>query len=466
MSHRTAFSLLVACLLVLYGSPPGLHAHGLAERAQAALPGGEAAQSTVSAGVDAAAGPSPLLAKGSAFLLQINTTQLWLIITILLLFLGDLVFVLLARRKAESALKESIAQVNLLLNSAAEGIYGLDLNGQCTFCNPAALKLLGYRSESELLGRNLHEITHHTRADGSPYPADECKICHAYQYESKIHLEDEVLWRKDGTSFPVEYWSYPLYKGNKTIGAVVSFLDITDRKHADRKLRTANDELDAFVYTVSHDLRTPISAVIGYADLLKELHRQELSEDALELVEIIEQQGEKMSMIVEDLLVLATTGNIEAPGTPVDTDAVLRFVVTELAGDIAKSGIEVRVEPLPAVQVPESLLIQIFENLIGNALRYAGPTAGPIEVGGSREGSKASYFVRDHGRGIPVDEQAKVFNAFYRGTLGKQIAGSGVGLATVQKICHLYGGHATVEDTPGGGATFRVELVDANALNA
>jgi len=384
----------------------------------------------------------------------------------MLIFMADLLFVLVKRRRTENTLTEKNLKTSLLLNSAAEGIYGLDLNGNCTFCNPACLNLLGYQNEDELLGRNLHEITHHTRADGSPYPADECQICHAYLHASKIHMDDEVLWRKDGTAFPVEYWSYPLNRGKQTIGAVVSFLDITERKLAEQKLKAANEELDAFVYTVSHDLRSPISAVIGYSDLLKEVHGEELSEKAMELVTIIEQQGEKMAMIVDDLLALATTGNIEPPDQPIDTNEVLRFILTELTDQIKKTGIEVRVEPLPPVQVPESLLIQIFANLIGNALRYAGPNAGPIEVGGVREGQKVSYFVRDHGRGIPLDEQAKVFNAFYRGTIGKQKAGSGVGLTTVQKICHLYGGHATVEDTPGCGATFRVELVDANALNA
>ena len=400
------------------------------------------------------------------FLEQLDAGILWLLLALMLIFMADLLFVLVKRRRTENTLTEKNLKTSLLLNSAAEGIYGLDLNGNCTFCNPACLNLLGYQNEDELLGRNLHEITHHTRADGSPYPADECQICHAYLHASKIHMDDEVLWRKDGTAFPVEYWSYPLNRGKQTIGAVVSFLDITERKLAEQKLKAANEELDAFVYTVSHDLRSPISAVIGYSDLLKEVHGEELSEKAMELVTIIEQQGEKMAMIVDDLLALATTGNIEPPDQPIDTNEVLRFILTELTDQIKKTGIEVRVEPLPPVQVPESLLIQIFANLIGNALRYAGPNAGPIEVGGVREGQKVSYFVRDHGRGIPLDEQAKVFNAFYRGTIGKQKAGSGVGLTTVQKICHLYGGHATVEDTPGGGATFRVVLVDANALNA
>ena len=386
---------------------------------------------------------------------------LWLLLTLMLVFIGDLIFILVQRRKTERALKESVAQTKLLLNSAAEGIYGLDLKGNCTFCNPACLRLLGYDKEAELIGKNLHEMIHHTRADGSPYPSEDCRICHAYLYNSKVHLEDEVLWRADGNSFPVEYWSYPLRKGDHTVGAVVSFLDITDRKLAEKKIREANQELDAFVYTVSHDLRTPISAVVGYADLLKELHGNEFSEEALTLLNTIEQQGEKMGMLVEDLLALATVGNIEPPAQPVDTNKVLNFVLAELDLDIKKAGVHVKVGTLPSVRIPESLLLQIFENLLGNALRYAGPDAGPIEVSGIRNEQKVSYFVSDHGKGIPTEEQTQIFKAFYRGSTVKGKTGSGVGLATVQKICKLYGGHATVAETPGGGATFRVEIHDA-----
>jgi len=400
------------------------------------------------------------------FLAQLDAGILWLLLALMLIFMADLLFVLVKRRRTENTLTEKNLKTSLLLNSAAEGIYGLDLNGNCTFCNPACLNLLGYQNEDELLGRNLHEITHHTRADGSPYPADECQICHAYLHASKIHMDDEVLWRKDGTAFPVEYWSYPLNRGKQTIGAVVSFLDITERKLAEQKLKAANEELDAFVYTVSHDLRTPITALIGYSDLLKEAHRKELSDEGRQLLDYIEQQGEKMVMIVDDLLALATAGNIEPPEQPIDTDAVVRFVVTELADETSKAGLKVNVMPLPPIQLPESLLIQLFDNLIGNALRYAGPNGGPIEVGGTRTGQKVSYFVRDHGKGIPPDEQEKIFKVFYRGSSGKQKTGSGVGLATVRKICRAYGGDASVDETPGGGATFRVELVDANALNA
>ncbi len=392
----------------------------------------------------------------------LSKNQMWVLLGIMSFSMIDLLFVLFKYRRTERGLKESVAQTKLLLNSAAEGIYGLDLEGNCTFCNPACLSLLGFELESELLNSNLHQLIHHTRADGTTYPVEDCAICHAYQHNSEIHLEDEVFWRKDGSSLPVEYWSYPLRRGKQTIGAVVSFMDITERKFVEQKLLAANQELDAFVYTVSHDLRTPISAVVGYTDLIKETYAKELSKEVLELLDIIAQQGDKMSLLVEDLLALARAGNIETPPAPVDTNDALQYVLTELASEIVGAGARVVVEDLPDVQIPESLLIQIFENLIGNALRYAGANGGAIEVDGERIGDMVRFYVRDHGQGIPKKEQSKVFDVFYRGSTGKRLAGTGVGLATVQKIARLYGGQAQVEDTPGGGVTFWVEMNDAS----
>ena len=177
------------------------------------------------------------------FLAQLDAGILWLLLVLMLIFMADLLFVLVKRRRTENTLTEKNLKTSLLLNSAAEGIYGLDLNGNCTFCNPACLNLLGYQNVDELLGRNLHEITHHTRADGSPYPADECQICHAYLHDSKIHLENEVLWRKDGTPFPVEYTSMPIKKDDRVVGAVVTFMDITERKEMETALLAERERL-------------------------------------------------------------------------------------------------------------------------------------------------------------------------------------------------------------------------------
>ena len=126
-------------------------------------------------------------------------------------------------KNAEQALRESAEDRSLLLNSTAEAIYGLDLNGKCTFCNPACARLLGYHSAQSLLGKNMHALIHHTRADGDPYPEQACEIYIAVREGRPSHISNDVLWRADGTSFPAEYWSYPMYKGDRLVGAVVTF---------------------------------------------------------------------------------------------------------------------------------------------------------------------------------------------------------------------------------------------------
>jgi len=132
-------------------------------------------------------------------------------------------------KKAERSLHESEERYLLLLNSTAEAIYGIDLNGICTFCNPASLRLLGYAKTDDMLGKNMHALAHHSYADGSPYPMESCKIFVAIRKGEGTHVTDEVMWRQDGTSFPVEYWSYPMHKAGALVGAVITFLDVSDR---------------------------------------------------------------------------------------------------------------------------------------------------------------------------------------------------------------------------------------------
>ena len=140
-------------------------------------------------------------------------------------------------KRAEGAVRESEERLSLLLESTAEGIYGMDLEGRCTFCNPACLQRLGYERAEELLGQNMHALIHHSHADGSPYPVEECQIQRASRTGEGVHLENELLWKRDGTSFPAEYWAYPQRRGGKVVGSVVTFIDITDRKRAEQALR-------------------------------------------------------------------------------------------------------------------------------------------------------------------------------------------------------------------------------------
>ncbi len=128
-------------------------------------------------------------------------------------------------------------QLQLLLDSTAEAIYSIDVDGACTLCNAACLRLLGYSRDSELLAKNMHALMHHTRPDGRTYPEEECKIFQAFRQGKGTHVADEVLWRADGTSFPAEYWSYPVRHNSRVVGSVVTFFDITQRKKSEEALR-------------------------------------------------------------------------------------------------------------------------------------------------------------------------------------------------------------------------------------
>ncbi len=181
------------------------------------------------------------------------------------------------RKRAEQALRESEEQLRLLLNSTAEAIYGLDREGNCTFCNPACLHLLGYRDTSELLGRNMHTVMHHTRADGTLYPEEECQIYTAFREGKGAHVVDEVLWRADSTSFPCEYWSYPIEKQGNVVGSVVTFLDISERKQAETALRESEEKYRDFIENATFgifranakgdllDVNPALVSMLGYA---------------------------------------------------------------------------------------------------------------------------------------------------------------------------------------------------------
>ena len=172
---------------------------------------------------------------------------LWLFLATLVL-IGLMVAALQARReRAEEVLRQSEADIRLLLTSVAEGIYGVDMQGCCTFINQPALQLLGYQQETELLGKQMHDLIHHTRADGTHYPAAECRLYHCLRSHEEIHVDDELFWRKDGSSFPVDYWSRPIRREGEVTGAVITFIDITGRKQAEDRLRKSNDLLQSVV---------------------------------------------------------------------------------------------------------------------------------------------------------------------------------------------------------------------------
>ena len=177
--------------------------------------------------------------------------------------------------RAEDAFRDSEERVRLILDSAAEAICGCDSSGTCLFSNPSAARMLGYDDPAELLGKNMHAMEHHTRKDGSPYPIKECPIYMGFQKGEGVHRDDDIFWRKDGTSFPVEYWSHLVVREGRTLGAVITFIDITERKEVEEALRRSEERnrsllqinnaiitnltQQALLHSISEALRTVIS---------------------------------------------------------------------------------------------------------------------------------------------------------------------------------------------------------------
>ncbi|MBI5005803.1 MAG: PAS domain S-box protein [Nitrosomonadales bacterium] len=154
------------------------------------------------------------------------------------------------QRRATQAIEQSEAQITLLTNSIAHAIYGQDLDGNCTFINAAGVKALGYDDASELLGRDMHALVHHTRADGSHYRHADCPTFHSMREGRSFHIDDEVFWRKDGSSFPASYWSYPVMQDGRTHGAVVTFLDISEQLRVKDELKSSRMLLNSIVENI------------------------------------------------------------------------------------------------------------------------------------------------------------------------------------------------------------------------
>ncbi|MBW6509114.1 MAG: PAS domain S-box protein [Desulfuromonadales bacterium] len=235
--------------------------------------------------------------------------------------------------------------------------------------------------------------------------------------------------------------------------------DITERLAIRQRLQQVNRELDAFVSMVSHDLRSPLTPLIGYAELLQEHYSYNLDDLGRESISEIHSTAERMRDLLEDLLCLARVGQVPIPVEPVTTSRVVAEIVNELSESIARRGVQIDIGRLPDVMIPESLLADLYRNLLSNALKYGvGKQEARIEIFGHVVGSRIELLVRDHGVGVAETERETVFEPFVRGVVADKYSGTGIGLATVAKIARVYQGRVWIEETPGGGATFVVEL--------
>ena len=660
-------------------------------------------------------------------------------------------------KTSEIERREKDELIELLMNSTEEAIFGVDLDGTCIFVNRACVEMLGYDDESEFLGQSIHELIHHTRADGSHYPKAECSVRLATQAETGAHRDDEVHWRKDGTSLPVEYWSRPIRKDREIVGTVVTFVDITERRQAEKNLREsetslrkskeqldkvvnsasivlfaidaggiftlseghglqsqglkpglgvgesvyevfkdvprmledvekalagetivsevqinhlffemnfspmldeegnvtgtmgvaqdvtprknvadimrslastsalldfdkflhealrnltnlydcqyafvgrllpdkqnvrtlavrasgqavenfsynlegtpcqnvldlsielvpenaseiyredkmlvdmgvqsyfgapmigstgelfglvsvmdsrpmrpdewsepilrvfatriavelerklANDalqenrdnleeivnsrtselqnvnrELEAFSYSVSHDLRAPLRSIDGFSLAILEDYKDKLDETGRDYLNRVRNSAQRMSALIDDLLDLSRVTRSEIKREAVDLSALASGILQEFASSEPDRTVETQVAPGIMADGDKRLLKVALDNLLRNAWKYTGKTAKPeIEFGSINKNGAEAYYIRDNGAGFDMKYSDKLFGAFQRLHKSSEFPGTGIGLATVQRIVHRHGGRVWAESEPGNGATFFFSL--------
>ena len=376
------------------------------------------------------------------------------------------------RRLAQNQLEQLSRQNQLILNSAGEGIYGLDLDGIITFVNPAGAKLLGYDVD-ELLGQSLKSLVNNTRPKEIPNPEHAGGMYAPFE-DGTVHQADtEAMWKKDGSEFPVEYTSTPIMEGQQVAGVVVTFRDITERKQAQEAMQqaklaaeTANRAKSDFLASMSHELRTPLNGILGYAQILK--RDTNMGEKQIAGVEVIQRSGEHLLTLINDILDLAKieAQKLEIQATDFQLPDFLQQIAKLIRLKAEQAGLSFIYEPqttLPmVVRGDEKRLRQILLNLLSNAVKFTeqGQVTLRVENAPTSEGEeKVQFLVEDTGRGIPPEKLEEIFLPFQQvGDHTRQQEGTGLGLAITKKLTRLMGGTLTVKSTVGKGSTFGMIL--------
>jgi len=377
------------------------------------------------------------------------------------------------RRQCEKALEQFRRHNDMILQAAGEGIFGLDLQGKHTFVNPAANKLLGYEP-GELLGKPSHLTWHHTKSDGSPYPAEECPIYRAYK-DGLVHQgDDEVFWKKDGTSFPAQYTSTPIWDDQGALaGAVVTFQDITEKKRMAAQLleEVKLAEVTRVLGDIGHDIKNMLMPVLSGAGLLKdELDEQfpplirdkvkgaETSyANSLDLIQMIVINARRIQDRVREIAD-AVKGVTSPPHfTPCRIVGIVDGVLDTLRTYAAEKGITLKtdgLEALPLIDADERRLFNAFYNLINNAIPEV-PPGGSVTISGYHGTDTVELAVADTGRGMPPDVRDHLFTSQ---AISTKKEGTGLGTKIVKDAIDLHHGRIAVESEEGRGTTFRLML--------
>jgi len=359
---------------------------------------------------------------------------------------------------------------DLILNAVGDGISGVDKNGITTFVNPAMERLTGW-SAAELIGRFQHDMIHHTRADGIPYSRHECPVRATFTGNEPRYVDDEVFWRKEGSSFPVEYFSTPIRgDDDEVLGAVIVFRDITERKRAEENQRrhitemahvTRLSTMGEMASQIAHELNQPLSAITNYTGACIRRVQDDRGDPAslLEALQLVSTQAHRAAEIVRQIRDFIRKRDPDRG--PVDVNALVRQTAVLVSPEARKAGVDLVLDlatTLPPVTGIAVELEQVIMNLVRNAIDAVGRNpAGERRVtirSGNGTPDELQLEVFDNGPGIDETTVDTVFTPFYT----TKVSGMGLGLAISRRIVEAHGGRLWVEGVESGGAAFHVRL--------
>jgi len=363
------------------------------------------------------------------------------------------------QHEAEEALHIATRQRELILQSVGDGIYGIDLDGRLTFINEAGARMLGYTPD-ELTGREIHDVIHHSHADGTPYSRTTSPILQGMRRREAVRMRDEVFWRHDGTQIPVEYIANPLIEDGQLAGMVVAFQDVSERRRLDRMK-------DEFISTVSHELRTPLTSLRASLGLISSGALDKRPEKQRQMIEMAIGNSDRLIRLVNDILDFEKMQRGRLPLTHTAVEAVdLLRRAADVAHSVATAvHISIQVKAGPArVFADSERILQVLNELVSNAIKFSPPhTVIRLGMQPAAEG-EVCFVVEDQGRGIPAEKLDHIFDRFQQGDASdsRALGGTGLGLALCRSIVEQHGGRIWAESAPGKGSRLLFTLPAAD----
>ncbi len=368
-------------------------------------------------------------------------------------------------------------QLALLLASTAEGIFGLDTNGVCTFANSSALTMLGYDDENELVGQVIHNILHHTKMNGEAYPVEECPINIAIREGDSIHIEHDLFWRRDGQSIPVEYRSIPIIKDKVAVGQIISFTDISEKLLAQEKKKEAQEKLEhtqrleslgVLTGGIAHDFNNLLTAILGNTTLAQQ--KIDPDSDEYELLNQVVAACDSAADLCKQMLAYSGKGKFVIQ--PVNLTELVRKMAKLLDVSIHKRTIvryDLKVD-MPLIEGDIAQLRQVIMNLITNANEALEENSGSITIATGvvdideeyrshaeisedlALGEYAYIEVSDTGCGMNAEQKMRIFEPFYT----TKTTGRGLGMSAMLGIVQGHSGTLKVYSELGKGTSVKV----------